>query len=83
VNKQYVVENGKDLNRSVFGISKFFEWKEYDLNGERIRVSQFNDEIYHVTRIYCESCGSSFLPSRIKETIDGYLCLSCNKNING
>ena len=69
--------DGKATGKSQYGICKDMEWKEYNYKGDRFLVSQFNDEVQKVDRLYCESCGKAFLPSRITTVHGIYECKGC------
>jgi len=75
--KKDLEQYGTYTGKKHFGIAKDFEWKEYSYKGERYLVSQFNDEVKHIARIYCECCGRAFLPSKIKLQYGLNTCVYC------
>jgi hypothetical protein len=72
------IESKGKFVKDEYGISHFFQWKVYDLNGDRYKVSQFSDEVEKVARIYCEVCGRAFLPSKMTICYGLNTCVYCN-----
>lgn len=79
--KRAEIESCGKFIRKEYGIAKTFEWKVYDYKGKRYTVSQFNNEVNEIERIYCNDCGGAFLPSYIKIVYGSYTCLKCAKQI--
>lgn len=69
--------------KSVYGICKKFEWKQYNYKGRRFNISQFNNDIEEINKIYCECCGKPYFPSFIKIVFGLNTCRYCAKAING
>lgn len=56
--KSEILNKGKFL-KTEYGISKYFEWRVYEVgkDRQRYRVSMFSNEVEHIGRTYCELCG--------------------------
>ena len=77
--RQDILTQGK-FKKTVYGISKSFEWRVYIHKNEQYQISMFSDEVVHVKRIYCECCGRKFLPSMMRILYGLNTCVSCVKN---
>jgi len=56
MSKNEILQNGKYI-KTVYGISKVFEWRVYHYKGRRFEVSMFSEEVNEIKKNYCDLCG--------------------------
>jgi len=76
-----IINTGKFL-KSVYGISKYFQWDIYKYKNMRYEVSMFNNEFNLCEHYNCEGCGKNHYVPYIKYvSYFGMMCKRCAKEV--